>query len=194
MVIEAFEVPKQKKKAMWAWCTVIVGFYSQCVASENIHTSPSSPRSPHGRFTSLLVWTFLLRFLLSFFAFKTHFLVIFLMTVLGVGIRLFLETSTFTLCYEDWATTWGEGGKGGNGGKYASEVFKPPPFLRQNLYILLPCWGQETFLGGLNMTLCWRTSPLFLKFGVHDLFWFKDHIKYVNPTPLIFLFFFAFRQ
>ena len=43
------------------------------------------------------------------------------------------------------------------------------------------------------MTLCWRTS-LFLKFGVHDLFWFKDHIKYVDPTALIFLFFFPFRQ
>ena len=70
---------------------------------------------------------------------------------------------------------WGLGnflgrGEGGNGGKYASEVFKPPPFLRQNLYILLPCWGQEAFFGGLNIILCWRTSPLFLKFGVNDLF------------------------
>ena len=124
--------------------------------------------SPNGRFTSLLVWTFHLRFLLSFFAFKTLLLVIFSMTVFGVGIGLFLETSNSTWCYEDWATSWG--GEGGNGGKYASEVFKPPPFLRQNLYILLPCWGQETFLGGLNIILCWRTSPLFLKFGVNDLF------------------------
>ena len=66
-----------------------------------------------------------------------------------------------------------------------------PPFLRQNLYILLPCWGQETFLGVLNMTLCWRTSPLFLKFGVHDLFWYKDHIKYVDHTQQILLFFFS---
>lgn len=48
MVREVSEVPKQKKKGMWAWCTVIVGFYSQCVASENIHTSPSSPHHMEG--------------------------------------------------------------------------------------------------------------------------------------------------
>ena len=95
---------------MWTWYTVIiVGFYSQCDASENIHTSPSSPRSLHGRFTSLLVWTFHLTFLLSFFAFKTLLLVFFSTAVFGVGIRLFLETSNLTLCYEDWATSWGEG-------------------------------------------------------------------------------------
>ena len=39
---------KNKKKGMWAWCTVIVGFYSQCVTSENIHTFPSSPRHMEG--------------------------------------------------------------------------------------------------------------------------------------------------
>ena len=72
---------------------------------------------------------------------------------------------------------WGLGnflgrGEGGNGGKYASEVFKPPPFLRQNLYILFfnTLLRSRDLFWGPKYNTFWRTSPLFLKFGVNELF------------------------
>ena len=192
MVREVFEVPKQKKKRNVSMMHCYCWFLLSMCCFRKYPYFPIIP-SPHGRFTSLLVWTFHLRFLLSFFAFKTLFLVIFSMTVLGVGIRLFLETSNFTPCYEDWATSCGEG----EGRQWREVCFwslqTPTLFKTKSVHFVTLLRSRDLFGGSKYDTLLENISFFYLNLESMTFSSYKKgHIKYVDPKRLILLFFFCF--
>ena len=151
MVREVSEVPKQKKKRNVSMMHCYCWFLLSMCCFRKYPYFPIIP-SPHGRFTSLLVWTFHLRFLLSFFAFKTLLLVIFSMTVFGVWIGLFLETSNSTWCYEDWATSWG-GGKEATEGSMLLKSSNPTLFKTKSVHFVTLLRSRNLFWGPKYNTL-----------------------------------------